>query len=101
MSLKSFEITFFFYFDKQTPVFISMYVSIIRFHALNFNASFTIDIPGILQSFELEYERLAPIYRCLQHMRISRKGSSVKQTSKHIIEVESTALITAVNLFEK
>lgn len=62
MSLKSFEITFFFYFDKQTPVFISMYVSIIRFHALNFNASFTIDIPGILQSFELEYERLAPIY---------------------------------------
>lgn len=31
-----------------------MYVSIIRFNALNFNASFTIDIPGILQSFELE-----------------------------------------------
>lgn len=47
MSLKSFEITFFFYFDKQTPVFISMYVSIIRFHALNFNALFTIDIPGM------------------------------------------------------
>lgn len=54
MPLKSFEITFFFYFDKQTPVFSSMYVSIIRFNALNFNASFTIDIPGILQSFELE-----------------------------------------------
>lgn len=49
MSLKSFEISFFFYFDIQTPVFISMYVSVIRFNALNFNASYTIDIPGILQ----------------------------------------------------
>lgn len=108
MSLKSFEITFFFYFDIQTPVFISMYVSIIRFHALNFNASFTIDIPGILQ-LKVEEFIWTWVRAPGAHISMSsayayftkRKLCSVKQTSKHIIEVESTALITAVNLFEK
>lgn len=80
-----------------------MYVSIIRFHALNFNASFTIDIPGILQSFELRVRAPgAHISMTSAYAYFTkRKLCSVKQTSKHIIEVESTALITAVNLFEK
>lgn len=98
MSLKSFEISFFFYFDIQTPVFISMYVSVIRFNALNFNASYTIDIPGILQlRAPGAHISMSSAYAYFT----KRKLCSVKQSSKHIIEVESTALITAVNLFEK
>lgn len=85
-----------------------MYVSIIRFNALNFNASFTIDIPGILQLRVEEHLNLStsawrPYIDVFSICVFHEKEALLSKTdySKHIIEVESTALITAVNLFEK
>lgn len=89
MSLKSFEITFFFIL-----IYKHQFLSVCTYQLYDsmrlIHHRYSWNFVGAHISMSSAYAYFT-----------KRKLCSVKQTSKHIIEVESTALITAVNLFEK